>query len=66
MTELVEHQTGEGGKMEACEHGRQTLIVAGEAAKAAGPSEAALEDPASRPIGRFVSIMRSVLSRVLT
>jgi hypothetical protein len=30
------------------------------------PAKRAFEDPASRPIGRFVSVMRSVLSVVLT
>ena len=46
MNELVEHQTGEGGEMQPGEHGGQALIVTGEAAKAAGPGEAAFHDPA--------------------
>jgi hypothetical protein len=43
VNELVEHQTGKGGEMQPCQHGRQPFIVASEAAKAAGPGEAALD-----------------------
>ncbi len=52
--------------MEPSQGGGKALVVAGQAAEATDPGEAALEDPASRPIGRFVSVMLSVLSRVLT
>ena len=52
--------------MQTSQGRREALIVAREASKATDPGETALEDPASRPIGRFVSVMLSVLSRVLT
>ena len=59
----MEHEAGKRGEMQARQDGGQPLVVTGQAAEAGQPGEAALDDPASRHIGRFSSVMRSILSR---
>ena len=44
----AEHEADEGEPVEAGEGGSEAFIVAGEAAEACGPAEAALDDPAAR------------------
>src|SRR5262249_50985441 len=46
--------------------GGQVLIVLAHPPVASDPGEGAFDDPASRPIRRFVSVMRSTLSGVLS
>jgi hypothetical protein len=41
VDKLTEHETGEGDKMSFGQHRGQSLVVTRQAAKAAGPGEAA-------------------------
>ena len=51
--EAVEHQADEGDEVQARQGLRQPLVVAGEAAEAGCPGEAALKDPVTLPLSRF-------------
>jgi hypothetical protein len=43
MDELVEHEAGEGQKVQARQQARQALVIAGEAAEARAPGDATLD-----------------------
>ncbi len=58
----MEQETGERDEVQACQDGGQPLVIAGQPAEAGQPGEAALDDPASLPIGRFWSGIRFLLS----
>ncbi len=42
----MEQEASEGDEVQACRHGRQPLVVAGQAAETGHPGEAALDLPA--------------------
>ncbi len=62
----MQHQADTSQEGQPCDRLWQSFVVTCQAAKARHPGKAAFDDPATRPIGRFVSVMLSVLSGGLT